>query len=278
MFEFAPRVTRHLGWGSCGFRPLLRNIDRRGRMPDYHPLAEDYFNRLTAAGDTEHEPYKTAIDLLFRDLDDAGMLAKFGACQLWMGTGYAGRAVPLVDGYAVPTFFNFVEGDYDILTGLKGDGVSKYVDTNRGNAADPQNDHSMGVWLTGNNSGGTFPAIMGAGGGDTGASLITLTSNRSRTATASLWSTPGLGLVGISRAASGAYTARASQTSAIVSRTSDSPLAYTLKVFATTNNAGLIQNHSAVRVAFYWSGRAINLEAIELIIEAYAARVAAIAA
>ena len=48
-----------------------------------------------------------------------------------------GALVPLVG--IAPTNFNFVAGDYNRKTGLVGDGSTKYLDSNRNNNADPQN-------------------------------------------------------------------------------------------------------------------------------------------
>ena len=57
------------------------------------------------------------------------------ACLLAGARTLAGALIPLKG--AAPTNVNFMESDYDRQTGLKGDGSSKYLNSNRANNADP---------------------------------------------------------------------------------------------------------------------------------------------
>jgi len=69
-----------------------------------------------------------------------------------------GALVPLKG--TAPTNFNFVAGDYDRKTGLTGDGSTKYLNTNRQDDADGQNDKHYSVYVpNGLNSG---KAMLGA--------------------------------------------------------------------------------------------------------------------
>jgi hypothetical protein len=56
-----------------------------------------------------------------------------------------GALVPLKG--AAPTNFNFVSGDYNRQTGLLGDGSTKYLNSNRNNNADPQDNKHVGVYI-----------------------------------------------------------------------------------------------------------------------------------
>ena len=58
------------------------------------------------------------------------------SCILAGARTLAGALVPLVG--TAPTNFNFVSGDYNRKTGLRGNGTNKYLNSNRNNNADPQ--------------------------------------------------------------------------------------------------------------------------------------------
>ena len=66
----------------------------------------------------------------------------------FVGVGIQGITVPLRAGMTVPTQNNFVAGDLDQLTGLKGDGSTKYISTGVLDTATAQNDYSMSSWVT----------------------------------------------------------------------------------------------------------------------------------
>ena len=57
-----------------------------------------------------------------------------------------GALVPLVG--TAPTNFNFVSGDYIRKTGLRGNGTTKYLNSNRSNNSDPQNNTHLSVNVT----------------------------------------------------------------------------------------------------------------------------------
>jgi len=57
-----------------------------------------------------------------------------------------GALVPLVG--PAPTNLNFVSGDYNRKTGLKGNGTSKYLNSNRKIDEDPQDSHHNSVYVT----------------------------------------------------------------------------------------------------------------------------------
>jgi hypothetical protein len=76
------------------------------------------------------------------------------SCILAGARTLSGALVPLKG--AAPTNNNFVSGDYNRETGLVGDGSTKYLNSNRANSTDPQNNFHMSVWVTAAPSGGGY--------------------------------------------------------------------------------------------------------------------------
>jgi hypothetical protein len=68
------------------------------------------------------------------------------SCILAGARTLQGCLVPLVG--TAPTSFNFAAGDYNRETGLKGDGSSKYLNANRNNNADPQNNKHASLYIS----------------------------------------------------------------------------------------------------------------------------------
>jgi hypothetical protein len=68
------------------------------------------------------------------------------SCILAGARTLSGALVPLVG--TAPTNNNFVSGDYNRETGLKGNGTNKYLNPQRTDSADPQNSHHYSVWVT----------------------------------------------------------------------------------------------------------------------------------
>lgn len=68
------------------------------------------------------------------------------SCILAGARTLSGALVPLVG--TAPTNFNFVSGDYSRQTGLKGNGSTKYIRSNRLNNADPQDSKHIFVNIT----------------------------------------------------------------------------------------------------------------------------------
>jgi hypothetical protein len=66
----------------------------------------------------------------------------------FVGVGIKGITVPLRDGMPVPTQNNFVAGDLDQLTGLKGNAATKYVNLNINVSSFSRDDHSVSIYRT----------------------------------------------------------------------------------------------------------------------------------
>ena len=122
---------------------------------DFDRDALDYIRRVESADDAGLETgIKVAYNNFVRGCkqDDIWDAIK-ASCILAGARTLNGALVPLVG--AAPTNFNFVSGDYDRVNGLTGDGVSKYLNSNRNNNAEPQNNKHMAFYLssTGTNNG-----------------------------------------------------------------------------------------------------------------------------
>jgi len=166
-----------------------------------------------------------------------------------------------------PTVFNFVSGDYDRKTGLVGNGSSKYLNTNRNNNADSQNDQAIGVWL--HTALGIGDAAIGAGTAENGASHIirrtapndTQLGFRSRNASVDgIAGGTSTGYVGLSRTSSTGFTARLAGSNNSITRASQTPYNSNVMVFVTTTAAGGgFFGYTSARMRFYHVGEGITL-------------------
>ena len=185
-----------------------------------------------------------------------------GACCLMAGARtLAGALVPMVG--AAPTEVNFVSEDYDRTTGLKGDGIGKYLDSNRNNNVDPRDSNHNALYIT-FFSGGT-QVYMGADSptNSAGTNNIGRTYNlffRNRSTGTAYATPPSLpSLVGTSRAASGSYIYRAGGMSQPYANTSQIPFNGSITIFAS----GGTGFRSSSRISFYSIGPSVDLDAMD---------------
>ena len=178
-----------------------------------------------------------------------------------------GALVPLVGTAPTNVNNNFVSGDYNRKTGLKGNGSTKCLDSNRANNADPQDSNHNAVYATQLLSG----QLITANTGETGANTINYTGfNTFNTRNRSVFTNNGIGsagnsLIGISRSSSSGFTFRSNATNVSAVRTSSSPGSTTLVIFGF-NNAGPTAN-TASRLAFYSIGESLDLALLDSRVE-----------
>ena len=114
--------------------------------------AASYFSRLAAAGDTTHVAYKQPLTNYITSLVELGgaYWDTMESAASFVGVGIQGITVPLRDGMTSVTNVNnnFVAADLDQLTGLKGDGATKYISTGVNNNDNAQNDLSVSVYVS----------------------------------------------------------------------------------------------------------------------------------
>ena len=189
------------------------------------------------------------------------------SCILAGARTLAGALVPLVG--PTPTNNNFVAGDYNRKTGLVGDGSTKYLDSNRNNNADPQNNQHNAVWAS---SVATGLAIASNPVSAIGASGFGLGARKSRNAAAVSGISMQIGLCGISRSASADYNYRVGGANNLSVQVSQTPSAGSLIILG--DGAGAYGNH---RLAFYSIGESLDLALLDArvttLINAFAAAI-----
>jgi len=193
------------------------------------------------------------------------------ACCILAGARtLSGALVPLVGTAPTNPGNVFVEADYNRETGLKGDGSTKYLDSNRNNNADPQDSQHLvvsltqqptinftlaGTGVTNNGTTGLFSSPTGGGSYEF--------QSRSRNASVTAAAFPSLaGMLGISRSASSSYLEISNATTRSISKTSQTPLAGNIFIFGR-NNSGSLNNPVNARLAFYSIGESLDLAALD---------------
>jgi len=235
--------------------------------------AQNYFDRLDTAGDTTYTTYKQPLANYIDSLVTLGgaywddMLSSTS----FVGVGIEGVTVPLRDGMTVPTTNNnFVVGDLDQLTGLKGDGSTKYIATNVAGTALLQDDASASVHITTAATGANKFYMTNAGG----ASLSlrsTPQQSLNSSSLATLGTVPTSGIYGASRASSTTIDVRSNNTSYSAAITSIAPSSNDLYVYSI----GATPSADA-RLATYHAGPALNLATLEGLQDTLITEIAAI--
>ena len=175
-----------------------------------------------------------------------------------------GALVPLVGG--APTPNNFVSGDYDRETGIKGNTSNKSIDTNYAIPSGDQNNVHGAVWcsevmsplgniLFGNSDG------AGLGAYPSNANAYVLACNTSGANTVSSTNIGNAtGIISISRTSSANYSYKISTISGTLSVTSVAPLAANVRVLS---GVGANAYNSNARVAFYSFGESLDLAKLD---------------
>ena len=174
-----------------------------------------------------------------------------------------GALVPLTGG--APTNFSFVGADYDRETGLVGDGSTKYLDSNRNNNADPQNNKHVSCFIQdrGTEGGGARYISAGDSAGndtfinnfDSSTIIHNVNSSGFQTTTYS-----GTGFAGLSRNSGSSYVARINSTNATFGEASAFPSSETYGLFKEATGAGPASNG---RLAFYSIGESLDLAKLD---------------
>lgn len=232
---------------------------------NFDPDAQAYIDAVEAA-DTEplEAEVARAITRFVKGCKQDGIWDAIKAsCILAGARTLTGALVPLVG--AAPTNFNFVSGDYNRKIGLKGDGSTKYLDTNRSVTADPQNNCHISGYAT---EAGSFFVTMGSSAPTTtGASVITQSNPirgrlRNTTYTTGTISSAPPCFHGFSRNSSAGFTAQANGSSEFLNATSSA--------YGSTGNYRVLRwysetanNTSDSRISFYSIGEALDLAKLD---------------
>jgi len=172
------------------------------------------------------------------------------SCILAGARTLSGALVPLVG--TAPTNYNFVAGDYNRETGLKGDGSTKYLDSNRNNNADPQNNRHLSFYSS------TAPfsnpiGCLGVGSSYIAGSYTSLTDANGQSG----FTTSNTGFTGASRSQASGYTRRTGAVNYSVSQASISPNSANIDIFR------LGVYFSSNRLAFYSIGESLDLALLD---------------
>ena len=198
------------------------------------------------------------------------------SCILSGARTLAGALAPLVG--TAPTNNNFVSGDYNRKTGLVGDpAFTKYLNSNRNNNADPQDNNHQAVWISTASSG--LGIYLGAGVTDVGTTHVVKSSagtfgtrNRNQNDNSPV-STAVTAFAGHSRSSSASYIIRAN--SANYTATVSSETVYSGNVFVFATNPASLYSNS--RLAFYSIGESLDLALLDArvtdLINAFAAAI-----
>ncbi len=232
--------------------------------------ATDYLKRLDAVG-ARIRAYDRANANLIDALVELGgaYWDTAGTITTLCAKGFDGLTVPLRDGMNVGTPHEFEESDLDVKTGLQR-GSGKQITTELKGDDLPQNDVSLGAWITeAIGSGFTF---MGAGTSESGATSIRNTSVlwvlRNRNSISNLVDREDrdLGFIGFSRGDSSKFKFRGGGTTDTLARDSQTP----------TSNPFILVDSGVGRVSVAWVKTAIDLETMDGILTQFMAEVDAV--
>ena len=234
--------------------------------------AASYFSRLVAAGDTTHVAYKQPLTNYITSLVELGgaYWDTMKSAASFVGVGIEGVEVPLKSGMPSLNNNGFITADLNQLTGLKGDGSTKYIATNIAGTALLQDDASASVHITTAATGANKFYMTNAGG----ASLSlrsTPQQSLNSSSLATLGTVPTSGIYGASRSSSTTIDVRSNQTSYSTAITSSAPSANDLYVYSigTTPSAD-------ARLATYHAGPALDLATLEGLQDTLITEIAAI--
>jgi hypothetical protein len=190
------------------------------------------------------------------------------SCILAGARTLSGALVPLKG--TAPTNFNFVSGDYNRETGLKGNSApssTRYLDSNRNNTTDPQNNKHITVWVT---SPDTTPncSYYGAGVTQSGSSTHfgSTTNGHYFNLNSGLLlagdSFSNTGLIGVTRSNSTqlVYKTGGASSPTTVANTSAAPFNETIRIFRRGN---LNAAYTNARLSFYSIGESLDLALLD---------------
>ena len=162
-----------------------------------------------------------------------------------------------------------------------GNGSSKYLDSNRANDEDPQNDQHMAIYVATAHSGvsGVFigcsePTASGATHIGSNPVAGTMFSRNRNDVSDRIGSSSQTGFIGVSRALSSGYGFRFAAATSSVTQTSQVPSADNIGVFF---RIGASTGYTNARLAFYSIGESLDLALLDTrvtnLINAYAAAI-----
>jgi hypothetical protein len=194
------------------------------------------------------------------------------SCILAGARTLTGALVPLVG--TAPTNNNFVSGDYNRKTGLVGNESTKYLNTNRLNNAQPQDNRHQSAWISasgtdagvfiGSRTASNFDAILPASPSTGNGILGRRVSSNCALVDIGVSNNP-TGLHGTSRSASATFSSRVGSTTRSHSQTSETATTSSTYLFALPTSVAdtTPANFTAARLAFYSIGESLDLALLD---------------
>jgi hypothetical protein len=236
----------------------------------FDPDALAYITAVeTADGEALEAGVKDAInDFVVGCKADAIWDALKASCILAGARTLNGALVPLVG--TAPTNFNFVSADYNRKTGLVGNGSTKYLNSNRANNADPQDNNHNAVFVSDTIEAGT-KILIGSDGVNTSGSnnffyrSVDL-SIASRSGSPNEVSVAGQGRLvtgfkGMSRDNSDTVAVRSGGTNYSLTQSSATPTSSSIHVFDRGPTPPNLPTDA--RLSFYSIGEAVDLALLD---------------
>lgn len=237
-------------------------------LPDLDPDATIYINNVMQADQAQLEAEcQIAINNFVIGCKSDGIWTAIKAsCILAGARTLAGALVPLTG--MAPTSFNFVSGDYNRKTGLAGNGSTKYLNSNRNNNIDPQNNRHAAVYANPPNNNLKYFIGARTPGTDIGSTQLTQSTFSSCVNNVNAGDTLGAEMPintasfkGISRATSGSYVSRVNGANSTITRLSGTPVNQSFIVY--NRNDLPPSTYSDARIAFYSIGESLDLAILD---------------
>lgn len=236
------------------------------RAPVSDSAAEAYLQSVEIAdGQQLEQAVADAINSFVVGCKSDGIWSAIKAsCILAGARTLSGALVPLVG--TAPTNNNFVGADYNRETGLKGNGSTKRLASNRSNNTDPQNSRHMAVWVSERQNQNalyisTITTLNGSGDSylyQNQISTINTTKLASNGTPVTLAGTNLVnGFYGASRASSSNIIVRRQNASVTQNANSVTPVNENLVIFGTSSF------YSNGRLSFYSIGESLNLALLD---------------
>jgi hypothetical protein len=236
----------------------------------YDPDAQAYITAVELEdGQALEVGVKDAInDFVVGCKSDGIWSAIKAACILAGARTLDGALVPLVG--TAPTNANFVTGDYNRETGLGGNGLTKFLKTNRLNSDDPQNSKHLSVYRSESEDRAASRCAIGTSQATGASYLLTTTTLRygrihHSTGPALSDTTSTAGFWGTNRSISTACDQRYNGLNYTESVASSTPYNVMLTVFGrsgslTPTSATQLSN---ARISFYSIGESLDLALLD---------------
>jgi hypothetical protein len=239
------------------------------------PDAAVYLSSVEAAdGQTLEPDVRTAVEAFIVGCKADGIWSAIKAsCILAGARTLSGALVPLVG--TAPTNFNFVAGDYNRETGLKGDRLTKRLNSNRKNDSDPQTSAHIYCRVSETNTAGLSHILIGTLN-LSGGRCIRISGGNSlqrflNSSVNSISATLELGGAGLSRSESPAATSMWGSVNTSYSQAVTTMLTEDIGIF------GVSAGSSDARLAFYSIGESLDLALLDArvttLINAFAAAI-----